>query len=229
MLIVRLARPTPITDHLVEMLDPHERAALARRRRAADQRDYLTAHVLARVTLGQHMELAPGSVAIDHGGIDPGSRRKPKLQGEGDIDFSLFHASGLCGCALSDRSVGLDGEPSAQAVHLVPIADQFLAPAEQQALSERPEQRCARILLRQWVRKEAIVKALGTGLSTPMAKISLSLERSGPSGFRASSELLPPGLTIVDLAVSTDHTVALATTRSPAELDLAWATELLTR
>jgi 4'-phosphopantetheinyl transferase len=81
------------------------------------------------------------------------------------IHFNLSHCSGLAVIALgTDGPVGIDLEQLDRAPDLLECESTFCHPAEARCLPDETTLR-ARQLLRIWTAKEAVLKALGTGLS----------------------------------------------------------------
>lgn len=145
---------------LVAVLDGHERARLERFRRPVDAARYLAAHALTRIVLGGHLEHAPAELVFDrtcHCGEPHG---KPTLAG--GPAFSFTHAGPVVGVAVHPGGpVGLDVEPVRAMPDLDGMARHVGAPAEPGAF------------FRAWTRKEALLKATGDGLASPMAAIVL--------------------------------------------------------
>lgn len=83
------------------------------------------------------------------------------------IHFNLSHCSDLAVVAVGvDGPVGIDLEKSDRAMDLLECESTFCHPEEIQHLPNESTLR-ARQLLRIWTAKEAVLKALGTGLSHP--------------------------------------------------------------
>ena len=84
---------------------------------------------------------------------------QPYLPGEA-FSFSLSHADGLSvlACAPEDR-IGVDLAHAPDAALAAQLAPTFFTPAEQQALAQR-----LFTPLQLWSRKEAVLKAAGSGL-----------------------------------------------------------------
>ncbi|GAA1970772.1 4'-phosphopantetheinyl transferase family protein [Kitasatospora viridis] len=99
-------------------------------------------------------------VRLEH---EPGGR--PVLAGAAEgLQVSISHGRGLAAVALSRRwPVGVDVE-AVRPVPAVPLARSWYAPAEAEWLADRQEELRQRDFFWLWTRKEAIGKALGTGL-----------------------------------------------------------------
>jgi phosphopantetheinyl transferase len=105
-------------------------------------------------------------------GVDPeairfaeGPHGKPALSTTTDLRFNLSHTKGLALYAFArGTEVGIDVERARQGLDTVRLAGRFINPAEADNLKRlEPEQRDA-AFLRAWVRYEATVKCLGTGI-----------------------------------------------------------------
>jgi 4'-phosphopantetheinyl transferase len=153
---------------LVDMLDAHERERLARLRRDDDRARYLAAHALVRLVLAAILDRPAAALGFDRTCRCGQQHGKPRLAGAGP-EFSLTHAGDLVGVAVHAGPVGLDVEQVRELPHLPAMAAHVCSPGE-----SAPDTGAFFTL---WTRKEALLKATGGGLATPMAAITL-----GPSG-----------------------------------------------
>ncbi|MEU3774622.1 4'-phosphopantetheinyl transferase superfamily protein [Streptomyces sp. NPDC032472] len=161
---VHLARVAPGLAHAERhagVLSAAERARMARFAVAADRDRYLTAHVALRILLGRRLGQRPEDVPITHAACAGcgGPHGRPVVPGN-PVHFSLSHAGEFFVIAFSEHAaVGVDVErvpPSALPGALHPEEEAelaLLAPADRPAAFARA-----------WTRKEAVLKALGTGL-----------------------------------------------------------------
>jgi 4'-phosphopantetheinyl transferase len=168
--VVWWARPVPPADGgaLADLLDAHERSRLSRFRREADRARYLAAHALTRLALAAAVGHSAADLRFDRTCRCGEQHGKPTLPG--GPGFSLTHAGGLVGVAVHPHGpVGLDVEQERELSDLPALAAHACSPAE-----TVPDPATFFVL---WTRKEALLKATGAGLSSPMAAITL-----GPSG-----------------------------------------------
>ena len=90
-----------------------------------------------------------------------------------DLHFNLSHCDGLAVVALSrDAPVGIDIECETRAASLVECETTFCHPAEISSLPPKEADR-AIALLDIWTAKEALLKAVGTGLTTAPEKLRI--------------------------------------------------------
>lgn len=122
-----------------------------------------------REILGRALDLAPLEVPLVISGTG-----KPQLAAPHELlHFNLSHCDGLALVALSRIGpVGVDLEPLDRAETLLECETSFCHPEEIAGLPAEKGQR-ARQLLRIWTAKEAVLKALGTGLTHPPESVKI--------------------------------------------------------
>ncbi|WP_433558773.1 4'-phosphopantetheinyl transferase family protein [Pseudonocardia xinjiangensis] len=155
---------------LVALLDPHERGRLERFRMPADRARYVAAHALARIVLADAVGRPAADLEFDRTCQCGKQHGKPVLLG--GPGFSLTHSGDLVGVTVHPGGpVGLDVEQIRDLTELPAMAAHVCSPAE--SVSD------PRAFFALWTRKEALLKATGSGLSSPMTAITL-----GPAGVR---------------------------------------------
>lgn len=162
---------------LAGLLGGDERERAARFRMDRDRRRFEVARGLLRLLLGRCCGAEPAALRLgyaEHG--------KPHLTApEAPFDFNLSHSAERVVVALSRAvPVGVDVEALDREVEVEALAARFFAPEEAAALAALPEGERARAFLAVWTRKEAYLKAQGTGLSRPLASFAVSLSRAEP-------------------------------------------------
>jgi 4'-phosphopantetheinyl transferase len=219
---VGLDLPEPRLERAAALLTPAE-LARADRGTPTVRRRTIAMRAALRTVLGQELDCAPGDVPLAttaHG--------RPFLDGtvpRYDLNCTGSDDLGLIVVARGSR-VGIDVEPVAPWTEET-AAEGWLSPAEVAALRALPPAERAEAATRCWTQKEAVLKALGSGLSLPPAGVPTSPGRacahSGgwvlfpvvvPSGFVAtlacSARIRTPGSAVVprllpDLLITTGH------------------------
>ncbi len=103
---------------------------------------------------------------------------KPELDGPGRVQFNLSHSQDRVVLALSrTHVVGVDIEVPRQFGE--DVARVAFTVAERAALARLPDDERRVAFYRYWTCKEAVVKALGCGLSLPPTRLSIAFDRSG--------------------------------------------------
>lgn len=162
--LVRFTSVTPSGPDRGQLawLPAEERARAARHRHEADARRSLTGAVAARVLLADTARIDPATVRLER---DPHGR--PVVEHPDGWHVSVSHAGGLVVCAAATRPVGVDLEAPPAPPFDPALAARICTPAEVDELERlRPEAQ-PDALVRAWVRKEAVAKALGRGLGQP--------------------------------------------------------------
>jgi 4'-phosphopantetheinyl transferase len=154
---------------LLQRLDDQERARAARFVFARDRRAFVVAHALLRFALVSHGVRWDARIAADAHG-------KPRLDPrDGTLRFSLTHTDGLVAVAVAqDHDVGVDAEAAARDPGEAALRALALAASEIAELDGTADRR--QRLLRLWVAKEAVAKAVGLGLALPIQQVVLASE-----------------------------------------------------
>ena len=190
---------------LVGLLDAHERDRLGRLRRADDRARYLAAHALARLVLARHVAGGDGggaaALVFERTCRCGAPHGRPVLPG--GPGFSLTHSGRLVGVAVRpDGPVGLDVEQVRDVADLSALAEHVRSPAERARAADAVD---APAFFRTWTRKEALLKATGEGLATPMATLTLAADGTVADGPAGSGPFW-----LRDLAPLPDHPAAVA-------------------
>jgi 4'-phosphopantetheinyl transferase len=179
-LLVRLdAEPAP-TGELAWCLSDAERVRAGRFVFERDRRRFVAGRARLRQLLASRLGTRADRVELAYG-----PRGKPRLAGGSALRFNLSHCGDVALYAFSNgREVGVDVE----AVRELPGADDvtrhFLSPRERAAYLRLPARERSRAFFRCWTRKEAFIKALGTGLAYPLTEFDAS---PAPTGWSLRS------------------------------------------
>ena len=127
-----------------------------------------------RTLLGRHLDRDPQSLAFTTNEFG-----KPRLAGN-QVHFNLSHCEERAVLAISNAEVGIDLERERPIEH-VDLAKRYFHPKEVAAITaSRDEADQRRSFFLVWTLKEAVVKALGTGLSTPLDSFEIAIGASPP-------------------------------------------------
>lgn len=130
-----------------------------------------------RSLLGEHLGRDPSTLVFAENAFG-----KPRLADHPSMHFSLSHSGGQAVLAVSDqREIGIDIERVRPLEHL-DLARRYFHPNEVAAIDgvRAPD---AQLLafFRIWTLKEAVVKAIGKGLSIPLDTFDVSIATSPPT------------------------------------------------
>ncbi|MEO5913266.1 MAG: 4'-phosphopantetheinyl transferase superfamily protein [Luteolibacter sp.] len=183
--VIHLLRPDAISPEFArERITPEERVRADRFHFAEDASRWTSFRAQLRVILGKALSLSPLDVPLILS-----EQGKPLLAPPYDeIHFNLSHCADLAVVALSpDGPVGVDLESLDRAQDLPGCEASFCHPEEIAMLPQGDEERMMR-LLEIWTAKEAVLKALGTGLTHPPEVVRVDL--TSPVGLASSDSPL---------------------------------------
>lgn len=147
-----------------ERLSLEEKKRASRFRLPKDQNRYIAAHYILRSILGTYINC---EASIIH--IDKGKNGKPFLasrHANNYVFFNLTHSEDLFCLAVSKKhEVGMDLEIPNLKLKYLKIAQHFFTSEETDDLTRLPKKDQSKAFCLLWMKKEAILKTLGIGLS----------------------------------------------------------------
>jgi 4'-phosphopantetheinyl transferase len=175
---------TDIEAFPAEVLSPTERAAAARFRFPRDRTRAKCSRAGLRWLLGGYLVVPPESLVFA-----VGAEGKPRLAGSGAVSFNLSHSGIYAAAAVSrGREVGIDLERIRPDAAGRDIAARFFSSEERAWLEATPG---VEAFFRLWTAKEAVLKAMGTGLSTPLNALSVRPGEDAPPWNLRELDLAP--------------------------------------
>jgi 4'-phosphopantetheinyl transferase len=171
---VVVARPTR-SPALEALLDDGERERLAGLHREGDRRRFVAAHALTRLVLSQVTGQSATALKFEaECGRCGGRHGQMRLATAQQLHFGMTHAEERVAVAVTALGpVGVDLEP-AEAGGFAGFADVALTPRERAQYKRLPIEQRARAATTWWVRKEAVLKATGHGLSVSPEEVEIS-------------------------------------------------------
>lgn len=161
------------------ILSPADLARAARFVRVADRAAHAAAHAGLRAILGDCLGVPPLLLAF---GTEPMGKPFLAVPGGGGLHFNLSHSKGLAALGVAPFPIGVDLE-ALRAVE-EGLAATVFSPLELEELAALPAGLRQAGFFRGWTRKEAFVKALGSGLQAPLDRFSVSLSPDAPAQLR---------------------------------------------
>lgn len=154
-----------------DSLTPDEQQRAKRFLAPIHRKRFIAARYALRNILGQYLSTPPENVSFiytEHG--------KPFLSGtmQEKLQFNLAHTYDIAVCVITlDHAIGVDIEKIVEKNDLA-IAERFFSREENRALSVLPPDEQTIGFYRLWSKKEALVKAVGKGLSISLSSFSVS-------------------------------------------------------
>lgn len=200
----------PWLMHCRRLLCAEEHARIARRRAESHRASLSVAYALHRLLLAQVFGCPAHRVRMSRD-----ARGRPCVPDDA-VWTSLSHSGTLLAFAFSRASrVGVDIEPRVRADVACEVANALLHPSEAAELAPLGRDARAAALLALWVRKEAVLKAIGMGLEVEMRSFEAGpLELVHVPGF----EHIP--LHVHDVDVRLDAMVAVAVACARGQVDV---------
>ncbi len=169
---MRLDMPVSRILHLARTLSPTERDRAMRFRSLPDRNRFISRRGILRQVCSAYLTREPERLMFEQGPWG-----KPRLAGladQYDLRFSMSCSNRVAVYAFTlGREVGVDVEQICRNLAWEPSAATCLTARERALLQIMPEDARVGAFLTLWTRKEAYVKARGTGLSTPLNHIDV--------------------------------------------------------
>ncbi len=170
------------------LLPDEERVAADRFRRTTTRNQHVVGRAMARRLLGD-LAVAPQTIQFEIG-----QHGKPivAFPPEAKQPFNVAHTDGLVLCGIASDAVdlvGVDVEGLNRRTS-TELAERYFSPPEVKFLRSKPIDQQKFFFLRIWTLKEAFIKAIGTGLHTPLCDFAFSeIDSNHPQ-----IDFLDPGL-----------------------------------
>lgn len=201
----------PPASSLEALLDDGERGRACRFRGDDLRRRFVAAHAALRLILARYRGARPQDLRFT-----VGPKGKPHLSDSTSsrrrVEFNLAHSCALALVALArGRAVGIDIERVADDLEHDALADRYFTPREREALRRHPAPARRALFFTFWTRKEAVIKALGQGLSIPLDSFDVS-DRASTAAVRwiDSDRALPFPIAVIDLVPASGYAANLA-------------------
>ncbi len=134
---------------------------------------YILGRGVTRSILARCMDTDPRAIRFEYS-----THGKPSLEGAQEWHFNVSHSGSLLVCAMTAAApVGVDVERVRPMPDAAAVAKRFFSAAEAQRVLSAPPESVAALFFEIWTRKEAFLKANGTGLSRGLHSFTVS---SGP-------------------------------------------------
>ncbi len=179
--LVPLDPPAAEVDALRALLAPDEAAREARFRFERHRRRYAVGRGALRTLLGRYLGVVPRAVAFRYGPNDKPYLALPGALPGGALEFNLSNSEELAVVAVAaGEEVGADVEWLRPMPDALAIAERFFSAAERRVLAAVPEALREQAFFRAWTRKEAYLKAVGTGITVPLDRFDVTLAPDEP-------------------------------------------------
>jgi len=136
------------------------------------RRHFITGRAVMRILLGRYAGMPPQALDFSYN-----PHGKPSVKDAGSLEFNFTNSRDLALlCVARQRQLGIDLEHLDRHADYAGIVNRFFAEREIEELFSIPEGRRHAAFLAGWTRKEAYIKALGTGLSLPLSRFAVTID-----------------------------------------------------
>lgn len=179
-----LERDAQVISQFESILSADEKTRAARFHFERDRNRYIVARGVLRRLLGKYLDRAPATLQFTYGAY--GKPALAETTVPSDLCFNLAHSGTLAVYAIAlGRNVGVDVEQIRPEFSGDDVARRYFSQQEVTDLRSLPPDARALGFFQCWTRKEAYLKALGTGLQTPLDSFSVTLAPSRPAAFQS--------------------------------------------
>jgi 4'-phosphopantetheinyl transferase len=157
------------------VLSPDELGRARRFHFEEDRMRFVRCRSALRIVLSRYLAIPASEIVFEYQ-----TYGKPGLvaqQNPQHLSFNVSHSAGMALIAISaGQRLGVDIEQVRADFDLMTIAERFFSPREQAGLLALPDQVRVPAFFACWTRKESFIKAIGDGLSFPLAQFSVNTE-----------------------------------------------------
>ncbi len=159
-------------DYYVSVLSKNEIERADRFKFKSDRNCYVITRAVLRILLASYSKKDPKSFQFKY--TDFG---KPYLETSNIPKFNVSHSGNMAAlCFYNNCPLGIDIEKIKHDFNVQELAQNFFSKNEIKALTTEKVENQTRAFFRCWTRKEAFIKAEGSGLSFPLDKFTVSLQ-----------------------------------------------------
>ncbi len=154
-------------------LSPEEKTRANRLHFPHHRQRFITSHFILRRLLSAYLNVAPSDVFLQ---LNPHGKPMITDPNPSQLEFNMAHSQDVALYAFRHRHpIGIDLEKIQEAAK-PDVLKRFFSASEQQAWHALPHDQQIMAFYRLWARKEAVIKALGKGLSYPLQDFSVAID-----------------------------------------------------
>ncbi len=177
---VNLEQPRWAVNKMSACLSTEEDERADRFHFQRDRRRFTISRGVLRAVIGRYLERSPASIRFSYG-----EQGKPELapaMGGTPLQFNVAHSHELALIAITaGAAVGVDLERIRELDDASAIAERYFSPRESAIFGQLPEDEQEAAFFNCWTRKEAFIKAIGEGLSFPLADFDVAFVPGEPA------------------------------------------------
>ena len=191
------------------VLSPDEIKRAERFRVERPRNEFTIARATLRMLLGDSLQVDPKTLAFDIGQFG-----KPSLKNH-DLEFNVSHSGEVVLIAIGGtRTLGVDVEIEKSHRNFLRLAQRFFAPGEVARLESVAAEQQTAAFYRCWTRKEAYLKARGTGITLGLDTFEVAfLPGEAEAVVRTPPDDAPENWVVHEIDAAPGHAAALIVAR----------------
>ncbi len=204
------------TDEFYKFLSEDERARADSFFQKCHRENFILMRGALRKIIGMYLVRNPSDIEFSYNEYGKPSLKK----GQGSLYFNVSHSGDLGLCVIcKDGEVGIDIEKILEIDNFESIAAEFFSPNEYAILKRALPVHKLATFYQIWTRKEAIVKAIGRGLSYPLKSFD-AISGGGLVVIDSVAQDAPIRLNLMELEIKDGYLAAIAYGKHPKETQL---------
>lgn len=157
-------------ESLIDFLSPEEKKRAYQIQSEHEQRLFITTRATLRSTMADHLAMEPDAIPFYYG-----INGKPFVKSIDNIQFSVSHSMDFFVEAfIQDKAIGVDVEFLNREFDLDKLSGFLLTSNELQKFQSSYVNARSEHFINCWTRKEAVLKAMGSGFSFPPSQLEVS-------------------------------------------------------
>lgn len=198
-------------SRFLRILSPDERMRAEQFRFEEHRLKFIARHGILRTILGKYLGVPAHTVLFHHG-----ANGKPELAKafrRSGVVFNISHSNGLALFAFArNHEIGVDIEHVRDIPEMEHIIERFFSPGERAFIHATPPLERRDAFFDCWTRKEAFIKATGTGLALPLSSFDVApgQEERDAQGIDAEAQPFLSPWSVRTLRPAREHAGAVA-------------------
>jgi 4'-phosphopantetheinyl transferase len=210
--------PVHLTGELEVMLSSDEYYRAKKYKSEDKQMQFIATRAKLRQLLGRYLDIPPVSLRFSYS-----ARGKPMLINRPDLSFNISHSGCRALIAVGkSRQIGVDIELVRPLPDFLDIAQRFFSSEETADLMSIGDAGRELAFYTCWTRKEAFIKCIGDGLSTPLDSFQVTLHPDQPARILKVKGYEEPDhhWTLRDLSFDAEYAAAMVYSGKHAKVQL---------
>lgn len=198
---------------LTHSLSPDELARAERYKFTKDQVRFIATRGVLRTILSRYTGISPGQIRFRYGSHGKPSLDMHQNDNAQSLHFNLSHSNDLALIALARTSnIGVDVESLRSNIAFERLARRHFTASEQNYLFNLSPDLKLYAFYAIWTRKEAYLKAIGSGLSKPLDEIEVdvSFGQEASTIYRITPHDCTEAWSTLEIVLGPGHSAALA-------------------